>query len=428
MNHSNPPTLHRGLRVLIIEREHAGHRLSGVRVLLDALHEMDPARQHLASITLATASTSLQSLEFAEQLAPVRDRFEVLPLKPSDETVKPLRVAITKLHDVYQLVRSGQFDHVYLPYGDGLLQILGAVHRLGRLGWPKQVQMESIMMRGSFGYPQAPARTRAAALNALAHARLERIHLIDPVAYDYLQREQPNLLGKVTLLPDPISVTPVLERDTCRRALGLPVTGRLIGCVGRIDARKGCDWLIKSFAEAQLGPDDHLLLAGIHDVRIEEQLRSLNDARIVSINRYLTEQELSEAIGAVDVMATPYPNFVGSASIVIRAAAANRICVASHDGWMGHVVPRFDLGLTCDVTNVTVFANALVKALDQSTGFKLSESGQAFVRYGDMGNVHGHWTALLRNRLGLPPASNLQPWPNPAEPLTRQRAEAETNV
>ena len=399
------------MRVLILERDHSGHRFTVVKVLLDALLDLNNSEKCLASITLATTSDALHSDEFRLQLYEYQHLFNVELLSPFALPAHPVLVAWRKLQDWRKLVCGGRYDHVYVPYGDGLVQALGTTRFIPRVFDPGEVVAETIFMRGSFGYPHSRLITKMIALLGVRFAPFGRIHLIDPLPFEYLQKSSIETKSKVRLLPDPITTTPQQDRRKSRIQLNLELEVKWIGCVGQIDERKGIDLLIRTFHDAIFDSEVRLLLAGKHSKYITELLMEHSSSRIVSIDRYLDEQEFVSAISALDVVVTPYPHFVGSASIVLRAAAANRYCLAANTGWMGKIVPEMQLGQVCDVTNPDEFKRSLGESIEASEHYSLGVRGQQFMEYGSSKNIHAHWTQMLRKRLGLPADSNLQDWP-----------------
>lgn len=405
----------RNLRIFILEREYSGHRLTVVRVLLEALIELDQ-QQCLSSITLATTEEAVNSSEFDEQLTSLRDYFTVEYLPPRIQSTFALAIAWQKLWNYLCLVNSGRYDHGYVPYGDGLIQLL-ALCRLSPLRWWANVSIpvETILMRGTFAYPESRPWTRLIAMLSLHYAPFFRIHLIDPLAHRFVRQRHPEHPSSVVLLPDPISETQKLEKVLARRELKLPLQGRLLGCVGMIDERKGVDRLIHAFMTADLKPDDRLLLAGRQNETLRAIINTLNDPRILTVNRYLTEDELSLAINSLDLVVTPYPAFIGSASIVIRAAAAGRPSLSSNTGWTGYVIPTFELGQTCNVLDRKELAQQLTRSLNTSGTFQLTPKAEQFVVYGMIGNVNAHWCAGIRARLSLTCDARFRTWPDNEE-------------
>jgi hypothetical protein len=110
----------------------------------------------------------------------------------------------------------------------------------------------------------------------------------------------------------------------------------------------------------------------------------------------------------MSVVCTPYPRHIGSASIAIRAAAAQRPVLASDYGWLGAIVPRFDLGWITDVCRPEIFSKSLSEALEQSRHFKPSSRSLGYVKYSSVPNFKAHWTTGLRMELGLPQPDSYQ--------------------
>ena len=414
------------LRLLVFEPEHSGHRLTGVRVLLDALRGIPDFDRHVAGIALATSAAARRSVEFEGQLADVAHGLDVREVPAAPDGLGALDTARHRAAALREALRAAPADHLYVPWGDGLLQLLTASRFLpGGVRLPRRLVSETIMMRAPFGHEGTPLRVGLPSRLAVSHSPFSRVHLIDPAAHASLLADRYGATDRVRLLPDPITPTRPMARDRARAALGLPEGGRMIGCVGPIGERKGTDRLLAGFLDAALEPDDTLLLAGAHTASMRELVaraaRSHPHRRVVSIDRYLSEAELSEAVCALDAMAALYPRFNGSASIVLRAAAVGRLSLGSDRGWMGTMIPRFGLGHVCDVEDRAGLGRAVEDALAASARFELPAAGRAFVDYGAISNTRAHWTALLRERLGLAPDPAMRPFPAPGAPAPAAR-------
>lgn len=396
------------MRILIFEPDSHGHRLTAVRVLLEALLELRATSGCELQIDIACGVGARETPEFKAQLGPLRGEFEVLDVEAVAYGSRPSQIGREKAFALTRLLRERRHDHLYVPYGDGLVQTLA----LTRGGFSRRLKAEAVLMRGSFAYPQRSRLRAEASLIAARLAPFDRLHLIDPFAYRALRRRMIGASFRFRLMPDPTPATAGTDREDARRALRLKHGGRIVGCVGLMDERKGIPLLIAAFKAATLLPSDRLLLAGGCSEAVRELVRSSNDNRIDVIDRYLSEHELNMAVSAIDLMVTPYPGFVGSVSMCIRAAGASRKVLGDDEGWMGYVIPAFELGWTCNVNSSSVLAREIERRLPEASASDNAPARTPFVAYHQPSNVRAHWMALLRERLGLPADPRGIEWPD----------------
>lgn len=393
----------RAMRVLVYDAIHTGHHLAYVKRLIPAIQELT------SDLTVVLSSIAATSDEFRTHLAGfcenIRFDFSAAPAGLG------WRDALASSNSLRNAVRRWHPDHVYLPYGDGLSQVLGVRRLLGN-DFLQGAQAEALLMRGAFAYPHSSFYSRLkaeAGLSALRAAPWERVHFIDPLIYAEVSRRGGALAERSRIIPDPVERIPETDRSTARRSLAIPEDGRYIGCAGAMDERKGIDLLIDAFASATLSSTDRLLLVGQQSEGIRTRLqradvlRLVEARRILSIDRYVSNAEFGFAIASMDVVCAPYPRHIGSASIVLHAAAAGKPVLASNWGWMGFVIPQFKLGECINETNSTVFASAVARSLRDAHGFRQGEAAQRFVHFHTVENFQNHWTRLLRGRAGLPP-------------------------
>jgi len=399
------------MRVLVFEAGYLGHRLTYLRLMLSAICRLAD------DVTVALPLDAPQTLQYRTQLASLEGQFHLDAWMPP---VAPtlLANALQTARMLLESIRRCNADYVFVPSADGLAQALGLMHRLHIARVPPRVELEGLLLRGSFAYKRPGLKRRWAAVAALKAAALgpwSLLHYLDPIPYASIQQRGGSFAQRVRLMPDPVEPPLITDRFAARRFLGIPQDGRYVGSAGVSERRKGSDRLIRAFAEAPLRENDRLLLVG----RIDRDLRPMIDnefahlvrsGRIIILDRYVTEEELRAGVSAMDLVCTPYPEHIGSASIVIRAAASQRPVLASDFGWMGFVVSHFSLGRTCPVTSPGQLASSLVKALDESADFRLSPAGQRFVQFHAMDNFQAAWTARLRQRLALPPSQTCRTW------------------
>ena len=399
------------MKILIHEPDHAGHRMTFVRHLIPAFAEL--ADELHVSVT----AQALNTPEYKTQVAPLADQFSLIESPPISHGGL-LGFARSKMTTLCDVARKVKADHLIVPFGDGLVQWTGVLGKsICNLRW-RGAHAEALMLRGGYGYPGLGNRERRKTVidTALSgRSPWKQIHYLDPLSYEYVSSLGTDLARRAELMPDPIDAWQSVSKVEARKRLGIGVEGRYIGCVGAMTPIKGVDLLVKAFAAARAASGDRLLLVGKMDntVRslVQQDMAELakND-RIVVIDRYVSDEELSLAVDAMDVVCTPYPNHIGSASIVIRGAAARRPVLAQAFGWMGMVVPRFGLGWTCEVRDRDTFSGAIQRALAGAEYYDFGPSVRSFVNFHTVPNFISHWTRYTRERLGKGPPPGMLSW------------------
>ncbi len=395
------------MRVLVVEPVSEGHRFTYLRYLIEALAQLG------LKPVLATTAFAASSIEFDHQLAASTHRF-VLDASYSHER-GGMKAARARLRTLKAAASTHRPDHIIVPYADGLVQALTFYGRRV-LHLPRHVELEGLLFRGAFAYPGRGIghriTSRVGGL-AIAASPIDMLHVLDPLVLERLQCTRSR--AELSLMPDPVEEVPLISKAEARSRLNLPLDGRLVSCSGRLDARKGVDLLVRAFLSADLKAQDRLLLAGkaspsIRSLIDREYRKDVERGRLIVMDRYVSDEELALVNAASDVVSAPYPRHIGSASIVIRAAAAKRPVLGSDFGWIGHVVPRFDLGWTCRVSDVGTFAASLVTALDAAASWTASTKSTAFTTFHSVPNFEAHWTSRLRQRLNLSPSSDFVSW------------------
>lgn len=396
------------MRVLVFEPDFVGHHFAYLRLILPAFADVAD------SLILSTSTAALDSTPYRLFLEPLACRMEIDPLPPAAGGT--LLNSAKHFASLLQSIRRVRPDHVVVPYADGISQLLGAAQPLPLI--PRGIQLEGLMFRGAFAYPWPSVRRRAftlASWELAARAPWSRMHHLDPLVLAEIQRRGGRFSYKCDLMPDPVEHIAGTDTSTARRRLGIPEDGRYIGCVGALDRRKGVDLLIRAFAAARLAHTDRLLLVGPHEPHVAALLRTeylslVRAGRIYSIDRFVSQPDFEAAVLSANLICTPYPDHVGSASVVIRGAAAGKFVLGSDSGWIGATIKRFGLGQVCSVSTIPVFSNALVESLDLAKDFFVGEAGRRFVQFHSPENFVACWTAYVRYRRGMPAAPGRRTW------------------
>lgn len=399
------------MRVLIVEPDLAGHHAQYLAHMIEALAELG------VRTTVAVPTDTYDRVEYAVHLASVRDRADFqCVIEPTEKHV--IGAAFARNAAIRHAIRHFDPDHVFVPYIDGVTQVATLLGAAGTPTIPRGLFAEGLYFRGGFAYDGLPARTRLqhrVSRRLLSRSPWSVVHFLDPLPYDDVCRRDERLAARSRLMPEPVEPVSQLSRGEARRALGLAEDGRYVVLAGAIDRRKGADLLLHAFQRAGLSPTDRLLLAGpvVPEIRVGltgDLERLVAEGRIVILDRHLPIDQLMLAILAADLVCVPYPNHIGSASILIRAAAAQRPVLSSTFGWVGHVTARFGLGWSCDVLQDDALGRALEPALDRAASWHRSERGRRFADFHSVANFRAHWTSALRQRLGYPEHPDKRPW------------------
>jgi glycosyltransferase involved in cell wall biosynthesis len=395
------------MRVLIFEPQYVGHNLTYVNYLATQLIELG------CEIHLVTSHQALASDEFQHHLGHLRPHLRCFPVDGFAARKKGTGVSVNGLRSGRTLMRGLQIglttikpDHLYVLSGNPLSHWMGLPNPISNYLWQHKIESEIVLLFGKYSHPShglAAFLKAKLALLALARGPWQRVHHILPRAIEAMTTFSRDFAQRVRLLPDPIDPPIVMSRAEARKLLQLPESGRYIGLVGVIERRKGVYEFLQSFEKAvnQLRPDDRALLAG----KFTEEVRNLiaarfhgltNSGRLIFLDRHL---DLWAACNAADVVTTPYPNHLYSASIVIRAAAVNRFVLANRIGWMEQTVGPHCIGTTCNTSDLDAYAAKIVESLHCSENFTTNENAQRFVQFHSQANFACHLTELLCERL-----------------------------
>jgi glycosyltransferase involved in cell wall biosynthesis len=217
------------------------------------------------------------------------------------------------------------------------------------------------------------------------------------------------------LIADPVPRVPRLDRVAARRLLGIPEDGRYLGLLGELDPRKAISELLAAFRLAALGSQDRLLLGGRLDVSFRTLIQSeykdlLSAGKIVLIDRYLTDEELLQGFGALDVVCATYRDFPGLASLMLKGVAAGRPVLAQNFGWSAALIKHFTLGHTVDIHDIADFARTLRIALEASANYSETEATRRLLSFHDPSNFVAGMSERLRCLTGKPALQEIKSW------------------
>jgi glycosyltransferase involved in cell wall biosynthesis len=406
------------MHVLIYNPLYKGHHLNWVRLLADA------CAPYAQRVTFATCAQAAASPEFGEHLRVMPANFAVDDsmgaLELTGKRFEGPSVARRGWADLDAAIRRHKPDRVYIPHADIL-----AMARIPR-GTALPIdpsRIDAIFLSASFAYGGLSLRQRLRSFYEFRGFRqlpVGRLLLIDPIAHEWLRENHAAIARRSELLPDPVSPVGIHDKCAARSELGLPVDGRWISCVGVLDSRKGVDEFVDAFAAAPLAPTDRLLLAGsatppVHAAVAAARAR-IGDGRIFMLDRLLSNREFALSVSAADLVAVAhrFPDHLGSASVLIRAVAAERPVLASEAGWPGYVTRENSLGWIYPQARAHR-PQAIARSLSAAQGFGLSPPARAFADFHSVSRFREILTAPLRDTARVQPvlleARNARPVP-----------------
>jgi glycosyltransferase involved in cell wall biosynthesis len=372
------------MRITIFEHSDGGHRLTYVRQFLAALHG-----QPSLALTVATSTAAAASEAFAHQIAPWADRvpIETAPGVIERGTTFPdmLRIARKKVATLQHAILSTRPDCLILPTADGIAQLLA----LNPSALRSIERIELVLHGAAFAHPVRGLRRRLQnrlSLELIDRVPRARLHFVNAIGWDYLAARRPRLAARADVLPDPVDAEAPRDKAAARHRLGLPTDDILIVSGGLQNRRKGIDLLLRALSalpESTLARL-RLVLAGRCDAEIAPMVASMPQqvaSRIIRIDRYLSDAELADALSAADLVATCHPRHMGLSNIALRAASLERPVLASEWGWLGSIVPRFDLGWSGPISDPAAYATVIERAIESAATWKPSPRTRQLVAF-----------------------------------------------
>ena len=395
----------RRLHTLLFESSLAGHGFDFIRLQV-------PAFLEYGAVTLCTLPESLENpvfLAFAEKFSSREFFVDASVKKHYPAGWRNLWYGYSSL---VRAVRKHKPDLVFITSGANFIKALSLFKAHWLAVRPSGCRVEVILFRVSGAYPSNSAKRRLKnrlETAFIARSPVDKVHVSDILAFKYLLGKSSVCPDKINMCPDPIEIFPEQTKNdvTCvRRELGVPTDGRLLGCAGVIDERKGIPQLLDAFAQAPLRGNDRLLLAGQMSPAIRELISTTYSGlhrlgRIICLDRFLSKDEFDLSLLAMDVVCTPYPCHQGPASILLHAAACHKPVLSTSYGWLGWITERFALGKICNVNDRAEFISALVEILDSFQVYSRDDKVERLLQFHDWHNFSAHITAGARSLLGL---------------------------
>jgi glycosyltransferase involved in cell wall biosynthesis len=188
-----------------------------------------------------------------------------------------------------------------------------------------------------------PALSRAA--RRVLVSGVDGVHYLSEAARQESEARWPSLRRRavaVTLHGDYREVASTTPQADARQRFGIGAEDRLICFVGKVRPYKGLDDLVVAFAGVT-DPAARLLIAG--ELSPEVGTWGVDDGRVTTVLRRLTQDEIDAAICAADVVVLPYRRVSSSGAAVLALTLDRPVLVpamgampelarAVGDGWV----------------------------------------------------------------------------------------------
>ena len=382
-------------RINLFETSLGGHRPRYLREIICGLKE----HLHDCDLRLCIFESHRKDPGYMEFLHPLEDQFCFCRLENRNPQGR-FRSEMTRLRLLSDCVRRYPCDRAIIPYGDGLVPLMGMLPRwLIRQLFPENVQFESIVFRPEWAYPTTSRWHRwYHVLRRYGTRRWPgwRLHLSDRNAFNEANRSPEQFSARISLIPEVFEEWTTLPKDQALAWLlshgylkeapgGIDYFSDIISPPGSLSNRKGVAELIEAFV-ADRGRKAILLLWEVVPLEVQQVLdrRSVSwrgDPRIVVVDRYVNEEAFRALFSVSDLIVLPYQfNLGGVSSIYLLSAIHRKKTLCDDRAWLGWASKTYQHGLAMNSTEPSTIAYHLGRILEGATVTIASEKVAAELR------------------------------------------------
>lgn len=372
-----------------------GHRPRYLREIICGLR----ANRKDCDLRLCIFGRDREAPGYLEFLKPLEDQFRVCPL-PNRPLKGRFRYEITRLRLLHDCVVANPCDRVIIPYGDGLVPMMGALPKwLIRRIVPAATSMESMLFRPEWTYPSVRWTQRCYhQLRRWAVCRWPgwRLHLADFNAWQRAEQKLDRYSASVSLVPEVFEDWTLSGRKEALEWLSssgyfsglrrdLDWQHLVISSPGSPSDRKGTAELIEAFAiHREL--DGILLLWGRIPEKVEQVLSRRgvswrDDPRIVVIEKYIDDHAFRALFSITDLVVLPYKSALGGVSSLFLLSAIHRKkTICDNRAWLGWAAEHYQHGLAIKCSSPEEILRGFVRVLSGTSIQMASEKAAAALR------------------------------------------------
>lgn len=352
------------MRVNLFETSVNGHRARYLREIIVGLKHHNNDRD----VRLCTFEENRVSPEYLEYLKPIEDLFRFCPL-PCRRMVGSFRSELTRLGLLRECIEQEPCDRLIIPYGDGLIPLMGILPRWFLRGYvPESIQLESMLFRAEWVYEsQRPTQWLYHQLRRWAVGRWPgwRLHYSDFNAWDRAQSSVDRYQhAEVSLVPEVFNQWELRSKseaigwlksegylsdrstpfDSHRAVISLP-------CLP--SRRKGAVELIAAFVEDKKLEGSLLLWAtipkNVQEILARRGVQWKDDPRILIVEKYVDDDAFEALFSLADLIVLPYQFHLGGvSSLYLLSVIHRKSTLCDQRAWMGWAVERYQHGKAID--------------------------------------------------------------------------------
>jgi glycosyltransferase involved in cell wall biosynthesis len=372
-----------------------GHNLVYLKILIDALL----VKEH--NITVAIPKDCLQSESFNMHIKSIKHRITIIThpgTNSSNIVINSWQECQTLKFTLNNMVNKPEI--VLVPNGTQI-PFLWPFFKLINYFLIKQVKNFKFGML-SVGIDFSTQSFKVKLLNKLREILLslnpkDSLNTIDACGYELLSKRAKHLQSKFSLVPDPMDSIAIMNKLDAKKYFNLPNTAFVISISGALNShpRKNTKLLIDALSSAVLNKNIVLLMAG----KLSDDLQSYvsaspadKEGRIFTVNRYLTDKELTIATCASELVCTPYSEHYSPSGIILRAIKCNVPVLVPNYHWFQFMVENFNIGWTIPVLTQRSLAESIEQAFQKSSQvYTLPAANELLPKYFSEENFSAHW-------------------------------------
>jgi len=189
----------------------------------------------------------------------------------------------------------------------------------------------------------------------LKNMYLQRILLIDEVAYGYCKSRYGINSKKVSYVPDFSSISGDRTKNQCRSTLCIPTSSFVLLVYGTLTNRKGIKELMSAFSNPDMPENVILHLAGASDADVRKLCDSDKAKFLKKKNRLITnfffhdQDEEYRAFKSADAVWLGYTGkFFGSSGVLYQSISLGLPIIGMKVGLIGYYINKYRIGVSVD--------------------------------------------------------------------------------